>query len=276
LADIDLGAACLIAFDVVDENNAPANATGVTLTVTLPDGTTATPTVTNPPLVTGKYRLTYLPASAGRYSWSAVTTVPNTSWADSFNVTEYRSIVSFAETAAYLGVTTPAMYPALRACMAAATGHVERIIGTCVPQTFTGQWVDGQTRDVIQLPHGPLLSATSVTSVASVYAGGPTWAAADMVINPEAATCRLVSLLPFWYGPWKATYTAGRTVIPGDVQEATKLITWDLWATRRWETPDAEEPDLAAASAYENIGGGYEVHGRALALLDGERRPGFG
>jgi hypothetical protein len=263
---------------VASQTGAPS---AVALAITKPDGTAVTPAPTLAPgsQVGADWVVTYdytLPA-AGLYGFTWATqgpgTAPPTDWV---NVTDYRSIVSFADAAAYLGVTSPAMTGPLQACLAAATGYVERIIGTCVPQTFTGQWVDGQTRDVIQLPHGPLLSATSVTSVASVYAGGPTWAAADMVINPEAATCRLVSLLPFWYGPWKATYTAGRTVISGNVQEATKLITWDLWATRRWETPDAEEPDLAAASAYENIGGGYEVHGRALALLDGERRPGFG
>jgi hypothetical protein len=275
----------LCAGQVYESSLTVKNQTGppssVTLAITKPDGTPVTPapTLDAGSQVGDDWVVTYgytLPA-AGLYGFTWVTqgpgTAPPTDWV---NVTDYRSIVSFADAAAYLGVTSPAMTAPLQACLAAATQHVERIIGTCVPQTFTGQWVDGQTKNIIQLPHGPLLSATSVTSVASVYAGGPSWAAADMVINPEAATCRLVSLLPFWYGPWKATYTAGRTVIPGDVQEATKLITWDLWATRRWETPDAEEPDLATASAYENIGGGYEVHGRALALLDGERRPGFG
>jgi hypothetical protein len=49
----DIGDSVSLAWDVKDSAGVLANATTVTLTVTLPDGTTATPAVTNPPTVDG-------------------------------------------------------------------------------------------------------------------------------------------------------------------------------------------------------------------------------
>ena len=50
---------------VYDSSDVLANAGAVTLTITLPDGTTSTPTVTDPPAVTGTYTYTYTPTTAG-------------------------------------------------------------------------------------------------------------------------------------------------------------------------------------------------------------------
>jgi hypothetical protein len=276
MADIDLGAAYLIAFDVTDENNAPANATGVTLTVTLPDGTTATPTVTNPPLVTGKYRLTYLPASAGRYEWVAVTTVPNTSWADSFSVGTFRSILSLTEARDFLDLRDTSRDPVLRGTLSGLTRLIERYIGTCVPRTVTDEWVYGDTADMLRLANGPLLSATAVTSVTSIWAGGPTWATADLAADPAAGTVYTADGSGFTGGPWKATYTAGRQVITPDVTEGAKAALFDLWAPQRGMSADSIEPSMEEVTSYETaVPPGWRLPPRVMQMLDGERMPGF-
>ena len=175
MGDIDLGAAQLIAFDVTDETGALANASNVTLTVTSPDGVTDYVPVTNPPDVTGAYRVTYLPAAAGHYEWSAVTTVPNAAYGDSFNVRAWRSILSLADARDYLDLRDTSRDNVLRATLAGITQLIERQIGTCVIKPVTGEWIPGDVRDMLRLPSGPVPTATSVTSVASVYPQGPTW-----------------------------------------------------------------------------------------------------
>ena len=55
----DLGDVVSLSVNVVDSAGAAANATAVVCTVTLPDGTTATPDVTNS--ATGTYTIAYTP-----------------------------------------------------------------------------------------------------------------------------------------------------------------------------------------------------------------------
>ena len=120
MSDIDLGSAALIAFDVTGDTGALANATTADLTITLPDGTQETPTVANPPDVTGQYRLTYLPATAGHYEWTAITTIPNTSYGDSFNVRQWRSVLGLADAKEFLDLRDTSRDNVLRATLA---GH---------------------------------------------------------------------------------------------------------------------------------------------------------
>ena len=276
MGDIDLGAAQLIAFDVTDETGALANASNVTLTVTSPDGVTDYVPVTNPPDVTGAYRVTYLPAAAGHYEWSAVTTVPNAAYGDSFNVRAWRSILSLADARDYLDLRDTSRDNVLRATLAGITQLIERQIGTCVIKPVTGEWIPGDVRDMLRLPSGPVPTATSVTSVASVYPQGPTWTTADLIVNPAAGTVRLASLLPFWFGPWTWTGTAGRAEFPADVIEGAKAALFDLWAPQRGVSADSLEPSMEEVSTYETgVPPGWRLPPRVLQFLDGEKMPGF-
>jgi hypothetical protein len=63
----DLSDSVPLAVDIKDSAGALTNATTITLTLTLPDGTTTAPSVTNPPSVTGQYRVTYVPVQEGRH-----------------------------------------------------------------------------------------------------------------------------------------------------------------------------------------------------------------
>lgn len=234
MSDIDLGAACLIAFDVADENDAPANATTVTLTISLPDGTTATPTITNPPSTTGQYRHTYLPAQAGRYSWAATTTVPNTAWGDTFNVRTYASLISLAEAKAHLNITGTSDDGELRNFLAAATELIESKVGPCVRRTVTSRVSESNGGSIV-LPVYPVLSVTSVTSTAP---GGPTWTTAQLDVDSDAG---IVSVLPgtpgFWQPPWDVVYPVGRQVIPERFLHADKELLRHLWETQRGAAP---------------------------------------
>jgi hypothetical protein len=82
----------------------------------------------------------------------------------------------------------------------------------------------------------------------------------------------------FWLGPWLATYTAGRTVIPQRVVLAVKEIIWDLWAPVRGLQSDQQEPGLEETSQFDYQLGmlpNYTMPVHARALLEEEASPGF-
>ena len=80
----------------------------------------------------------------------------------------------------------------------------------------------------------------------------------------------------FWFGPWKATYTAGRTVIPQTLVLAAKIIVDDLWAQHRQTTTDPLTPNYEEeAMLMERMPADYEMPARAWNLVRRESRPGF-
>ena len=102
---ISAGGLYPIAFDVFDASGVLAHATTVTLTITLPDGTTATPVITDT-AVSGQYRLAYQTTIPGRYTAHAVTTGPVTSWDDEFDAaaTPWPAMVSLADAKSQLNM----------------------------------------------------------------------------------------------------------------------------------------------------------------------------
>ncbi len=81
----DLGDVVALAVEVRDTAGDLADATAITLTITLPDGTTATPVTANPS--TGRYTASYTPTVAGRFSVRWVASGTNASaYTDAFTV----------------------------------------------------------------------------------------------------------------------------------------------------------------------------------------------
>ena len=275
---VDVGATYRTSIQVRDASGAPVNPVTAALTVTTPDQVPHAVSPANPPATAGLLLWDWPMAQPGLHRFDWLTTGPGTAQTDFEQARSFRSVISLADARDFLGYSGDTKADQkIRWMMAAATRLAERIVGTCVIRTFAGEWVTGDSRDVIGLPHGPLPSEASVTSLASVWAGGPSWVKSDLAVNAEAATLRLRSFLPFWFGPWKVTYTAGRTEIPDDVIEGVKEILWDLWATQRENLGGQQGPPLTEAAAFEAaVPPGYRIPGRALQYLEAERRPGFG
>src|SRR5690242_16687431 len=103
----DIADSVPIAWNVVDAAGAPVTAGTVTLTVTKPDGTTETPAVPAPSSP-GQYRVTYVPALEGRYTWRAVTTTPNTAFQEVFTVRALASpaLLSLEDGKKHLNITS--------------------------------------------------------------------------------------------------------------------------------------------------------------------------
>src|SRR6266581_5360124 len=160
----DISDSVPIAWDVKDATGTLTNASTVVLTVTLPDGTTATPTVPTP-AVPGQYRVTYIPAVAGRYTWNAVTTGPNTAYGDTIDVREALSpsLISLADAKAQLNITSTKYDEQLRGFLEATTSMIESYVGPVVRRQYTRR-VHGY-RPAIPLPHTQVLSVDNIVVV---------------------------------------------------------------------------------------------------------------
>lgn len=262
----DLSDSVPIAVDVRDADGVLADATSVELTITLPDGTTATPGVANPPSVTGEYRVTYLPVQAGRHAWRFVTTSPNTAYQDVFEVREAvsPSLLSLADAKAHLNVTATTNDDELREYLEAATEIVESYVGPVVRRTHTAR-VCGY-RSQIPLPHTQVLEVTAVTLVSD---GSTPITLSDLAINTEAGIVSYKSGQSFPYGEMDITYTVGRSFVKANWTLAAKIILKHNWDTQLGNLPSIQ----GDTNGYVVTGAGYLVPFRAISLLAPDQVP---
>lgn len=269
---IEVGSPYTSSLSVVNSLGSPADAATVQLTVSKPDQTTdvyqlADGSVTRDGL--GQYHVDYIPPFEGLYKFTWQTTGINLVKTDYMNASAFRSIIGVDEARLYVGETTTTRDDLLRQVLMALTEKIESIVGITVPKRFVDETVTGYNAFTIRMPHAPLLNATAVESVSSLYTGGPTWTSDEIIQYPDSATCELRSMLPFWYGPWKATYTAGRAVIPMAIQYALKEALLDFWAD------EDLDPGSSPAQRWETAITGYDLTPHAKSLLEQYELPGF-
>jgi len=235
---VDLGDVKRIEVEVRDTAGALANAGTVTLTITLPDGTTSSPAVSNPS--TGVYRVDYLTTVEGPHRWRMLATGANASaHTDVFEVRAALSpaLVSLLAVKAHInemGTTTHDQE--LRRWIEAATqiceSHPLYGVGPILPRTVVEDHDGGS--GVVYLNQTPVISLTSVVPVRT---GGTAVTVADLDVN--ATTGKLQYLTAggyFPYGPYRFTYRPGYTVIPANVTGAALIIIKGLWETQRGAT----------------------------------------
>lgn len=261
-------------YTVYDLDTAPST---VALTITKPDGTSEDPVpVIGPPAQSGRdytYSYDYTLPSAGLYGFTWATAGPGTGRpTDWITCTEYRSIISLADAREYLDLRDTSRDEVLLAKLNAITRLIERRIGSCVVRQVTGEHIPGNCQRALRLPSGPVPAADSVTSVASLYPGGPSWGKTDLVVTPATGTVRRADGHRFWAGPWTWTGTAGRLAIPADVTEGAFMALFDLWAEQRGVSADSLEPSMEEVTEYETaVPPGWQLPPRVLQLLDGEK-----
>jgi hypothetical protein len=240
---ISAGGMYPVAFDVLDATGALTHAASVTLTITLPDGTTATPAITDA-TVSGQYRLAYQTTIPGRYTAHAVTTGPVTSWDDEFDAaaTPWPAMVSLADAKGQLNmdVTDHRFDDELRDFIAAATGAAEQYKHeTIVRRAVTDELDLGSYgysysygygyafRQRFRLRSAPVISLTSVTS----WDGTTTWDVTQMRVSPTGLV-RVMGGIPVT-GLVDVLYIAGLAVIPANYKRGALVILAHLWETQR-------------------------------------------
>lgn len=259
----DLGDLVPLSVTVRDAAGAPTNATTVTLTITLPDGTPVTPTVVNPPAQTGVYVYDYPTVQAGRHLYRWTSTTPQAAYVDVFDVRTAAPayIISLADMKNHLNMTSTTDDEELRGFIEAATAVIEDELGrAAVRRTFTEE----------HTAHGEILlnwtPVASLTSVASVD-GTTTWDVADLHVSTSGvltAKATAVALV----GDIETVYVAGPTVTPANWVKAGQIIVQHLWDTQRGNKGSAH------AGGTETPGAGFTRYGfsipnRAKELLTG-------
>jgi hypothetical protein len=256
----DLGSVYPASLNVYDQNKNLVNATTVTLTITLPDGTSVSPAITNPPAVTGQYTYSYLTVQPGRHVVRWVTTAPNTGYTDVFDVTEavIPSVLSLVQAKRQLEIDPLDTNDdaELREVLLAVTLAVEDYKGEIIARrSFTQRyqfqpyyWNWAQPR--LRLDMTPVISLTSLISDDNGFA----W---DVVNNLITTPDGLVTVKagPAISGNVTAVHVSGYTIIPYNYQMASLVVLQHVWETRRGVgglggSVGPEELHVAAGKAY--------------------------
>lgn len=276
----DLGDVVPLGITITDATGANANASAVTCTITLPDGTTTTGSVTNPS--TGLYNCDFQPSQVGRHSVRWVATGTNASaFADDFTVRDYANIgvVSLNEVKTHLNISTTdtTLDDELRSFMDAATDLIENYLGIIIgKRTFTNELYDGNSEFIrIRNP--------KVISVTSVYENGQLLNSGQYVMDDTgqrlyrigSGTLYATNSYGYWSGGMNnvsVTYVAGFVNPPSAVRQGTLETIRHLWQTQRGamnvmgRTQTGDEMYPAST---------YSLPRRAMELLDPASLPGL-
>lgn len=225
----DLGDMVPLSITIRDAAGQEANAGQVTLTLTLPDGTTTTLGPITP-TSTGVYDYDYATTQAGRHQARWVATGANASaFTDAFDVTpaDGGDFIGLAETKTHLQKSGTGDDEQLRFFISAACQMITDRMGQVSPATVVHDVT--QRGNTIVLPTRPVIAVTSVQQLP----GG------DLVapVDEDAGT-------PGWYldgsegvlrhsggfaGRVRVTYRAGRTPLPPNFRLAALELVAHLW-----------------------------------------------
>jgi hypothetical protein len=211
---------------VYNDAGALTNPATITVTITLPDGTSSGP-LTPANTGTGLYKYDYTTVQAGRHVYWWTSTSPTAPDDGMFYVHATTvGIVSLGDAKSHLNKATGSAPDdeELRGFIEYATEKVQDWTGvTYARQTFTAERhsVAYGTSDV-ELYHGPIVAVTSIVSAD----GTVTWTPGNF--SPDGRWLRRSSGT-YLYGDVLFTYTAATSVIPAKAIYAAKEIIRRAW-----------------------------------------------
>jgi hypothetical protein len=278
------GAVVPLAWTNTDTVDDPQNAATVTLTITLPDGTTAAPAVTR--TGAGTYTASYTTTQAGHHLvlWVAADATYPGAFADSFEVQAQSdpTIVSLAEAKDILQLTGTTQFDArLQGWNGSATEVIEYMCGPVVQQTVTETLPARGLETHLSKP--PVLELVAWTQVPAELANlgitvpvpaspmirtrvyGIEYPITELYCDPRRGIVTNTSGLPFYYCAYIWQYQAGRVIIPSAIYDAAKIILEHLYQVYRGGV-DAQ--DVASGESATVLPGfGFAIPNRALQLI---------
>lgn len=280
MAVYDLGDVVALGVKITDANGNLANATTVVCTITLPDGSSATPTVVNS--ATGVYDVDYTPTMYGRYAVRWVATGTNASaYADDFTVRDFTElgIVSLDEVKAHLNIPTANTTndEEIRRFMDAASDLAENYVGCILGRkSFANEKYSGNT-DIIRLRNPRAISITSV------YENGVLLDSVAYVLDPTGQRLTRVTTGslsgPNYFGIWApgaenivVSYVAGFVNPPPAAKQGVLEIIRHLWQTQRGPSAVVGR-NQSGDDFYQTPT--YSLPRRAMELLDPVSLPGL-
>jgi len=255
---IDLADIYSVTFEVRNTAGTLTTPASNVCTLTLPDGTSATPALTVASV--GVLRLDYPTAQAGRHSGWLVTANPDSAHTFSFDVDAAATgIVSLADAKAHLNVTSSTHDEEIRTMIDAATEWVEHRVGPVVRRSVTATVAPAGGQLFLEPP------VISLTSLTSAYGYTETFDVATVYTDLGAGIVRYgYSGATFAY-PVTVTYVAGRAIVPAAVRLATVMMLKAFWETQR----GAVSLSVQGLDDTENLGDGMGLAvWRAEKLLE--------
>lgn len=232
-----------------DDDRNPVDPGSVTLAITLPDNTVATPQVTK--IAVGEYEAVYYGVQTGNHvaEWTATGAYAGT-YRDSFYVEARTSIVSLADVKAHLRISRSTDDELLRLISLIASDACESGEGT--NRRWRRRIVEGELHTaapVIQLHNAPVISITEVRADGELvtdadYDLDPRTGLIYSLGSPLAASSRRFST------SW--SYIAGTTAVPPLVREGVLEMCRHLYGNHRGGSglPAQSEPDYTTSLAY--------------------------
>jgi hypothetical protein len=273
----DLGGVAVLTFTALDVDDEAAAAAAVTLTITQPDGTLATPTIQYPSA--GNYTSYFQTTQAGRhtYRWLATGTpgpgVGVGAMIDSFDVEAplAGTILSLADCHETLNIpaSDTTHDTRIRAYNSAITAVVEHLCGPVVVRQVTERYLESGRSDVIMLRSIPVYQPVGQTypviAITPVMTYGLVYDLSLIAVDPVVGTLRHTAGLSFFNGPYDVTYMAGRPIVPDNIMTACRIILRHLWSLERGGAGAVRGQVADDVTMIM----GYAIPNRALELLDG-------
>lgn len=280
----DLGGVAVLNYTALDVTGAAAAAAAVTLTITQPDGSTATPTIEYPSA--GNYTAYFLTSQPGRhtYRWLATGTpgpgVGVGAFTDSFDVEAALAgtILSLADCHETLNIPAgdTAYDSRIRAYNSAITAVIEHLCGPVVVRQVTERYLENGMAEVLILRSTPVYQPAGQTypiiSITPVMTYGMTYDLSLITVDPVTGVMRHTAGLSFFNGPYDITYCCGRPIVLDNILTSSRIILRHLWSLERGGAGAVRGQVADDVTMIM----GYAIPNRALELLDGSgtRDPG--
>jgi hypothetical protein len=276
----DLGDVVPLGITITDSTGANSNASAVTCTISLPDGTNSTGSVTNPS--TGQYNCDFSPSQVGRHAVRWLATGTNASaYTDEFVVRDFTElgIVGLNEVKSHLNIpsTDTSLDDELRSFIDAGSDLAETYVGQVLGRrTYSNELYDGGT-EFIRIRNPKAISITSVIE------NDVTVPSSNYVLDYTGQRLYRIGSGTLYatnsYGYWtqgmnnvSITYVAGYVNPPMSAKQGVLEIIRHLWQTQR-----------GAINVMSRTNSGDELYStptyslprRAMELLDPTSFPGM-
>lgn len=284
-----LGSLVPLSITVRNAAGTPTATTPVVVTITLPDGTTATPAVSTSS--TGVYFVDYAAPQAGRYEafWTTSGTIVSSFGPDAFEVTAATRapLVGLAEIKEHLGLSAvTATDTQILAMLADVTDAVESAVGRPLRRTTLVESFSGEFRQALRLRSIPcpctVCAPFRVLTISSLTEDGASLVqGVDYVLSSLSGVLTRGTVPGFatWSG-WAdqnvtATYVTGYRGTPRWARLAVLRAMENIW-TRSQQRPhpgfgQAPDSDFGAQTSYGMFVLPYPVQ----ALIEPHIAPGF-
>jgi len=263
---VDLGDLYRLSMTLTSPAGGLVNADTMTLTITLPDGSTAPNVVA--PTSTGHYQYDYLTVQAGRHiaHWVGTGTNPG-AYVDFFDVLPAApmSLISLASAKAQLKITSDDSDEELRGYIEASTYAVEHLAGEAIVRRSVTEQQDAHG-GVMVLKVTPVIALTSLATLD----GSQSWDVSLLHPTP-AGVVHLRHLVGWTRCPLLVTYQVGYAVVQANYLLAASIIIEHLWQTKRGSKGGPNVGGMQDTMMPRGLG--FAVPNRAIELI-GDGMPG--